>query len=54
MTFQLAYRLMQRGGKREALLSRVRPVTLLVACGIVLGADTLAAIDEALAEVIVR
>ena len=41
MGFPLAYRLLQRGGEREELLSRVRPVPLLVACGIVLAATLL-------------
>jgi len=41
MKVQKAYRLMQRGSTSEAFLSRVRPATLLVACGIVLGATLL-------------
>jgi signal transduction histidine kinase len=41
MGFSQAYGLLQRGGKGEELLSRLRPVTLLVACGIVLAATLL-------------
>jgi signal transduction histidine kinase len=41
MGFSQAYGLLQKGGKREELLSRVRPVALLVACGIVLAATLL-------------
>ena len=41
MDFQQTYRLMRRGGKRGGLLLSVRPVTLLVACGIVIAATLL-------------
>jgi hypothetical protein len=41
MNFQQAYRVTQSGGKGEGLLSQVRPVTPLVACGIVLAATLL-------------
>jgi len=41
MGFQQAYKLLQRGGKVEELRSRLRPVTLLVVCGVVLAAALL-------------
>jgi signal transduction histidine kinase len=41
MDFEHAYRLMQRGGKGDGMQLPVRPVTLLVACGIVLAATLL-------------